>query len=160
MKSMKLAKKLVLFSAVLACLLSLFSCKTTDSAAKAEQSSQAASKDSESKAAKYQELADAATKQCPVEIADGIVFADLSYREKENALAYTYFLTGAMYESMDKDAWSTVQTATKDMMIKGLQEKEDEEVVQFRKDGLKLIYIYKANNDTELFTVVLEPGEY
>lgn len=158
MKSMKLAKKLVLFSAVLACLLNLFSCKTTDSAAKAEQSSQAASKDSESKAAKYQELVDETTKQCPVEIADGLVFADLSYREKENALVYTFILTDSMYETMDDDTRASMQTQIKDAMIKSLQ--ENEAVAQFRKDGLKLIYIYKANNDTELFTVVFEPGEY
>ena len=158
MKSMKLAKKLVLFSAVLACLLNLFSCKTTDSAAKAEQSSQAASKDSESKAARYQELVDAVTKQCPVEIDDGIVFADLSYREKGNALVYTFFLTGAMYESMDKDARASMQTQMKDTLLRGAQ--ENEAVAQFREDGITLIYIFKANNDTELFTVVLEPGEY
>ena len=158
MKSMKFAKKLVLFSAVLACVLSLFSCKTTDSAAKADQSSQSVSKDNESKAARYQAMADAFTKQCPIELNDSLVFASLTYQEKEHALVYTFILTDSMYETMDNDTRSNMQTQMKDTLIKSVQ--ENEEVVQIREDGVTLIYIFKANNDTELFTVVLEPGEY
>jgi|GEM_PF-428189 len=160
MKSMKFTKKLVLFSAVLACVLSLFSCKTTDSAAKAERSSQSVSKDNESKAARYQVMADAFTKQCPIEVNDSLVFASLTYQEKENALVYTFILTDSMYETMDNDTRSNMQTQMKDTLIKSLSLQENEEIVQIREDGVTMIYIFKANNDTELFTVVLEPGEY
>ena len=150
---MKFTKKLVLFSAVLACVLSLFSCKTTDSAAKADQSSQSVSKDNESKAARYQAMADAFTKQCPIELNDSIVLASLTYQEKENALVYTFILTDPMYETMDNDTLASTQTVIKDTLIKSVQENED--VALYREDSVTIIHIYKANNDTELFTVVL-----
>jgi len=153
MKLLKNIKQIVLLSVVTVCLVTLPSCKTTASAAKANEDPQA-----NTKAASYHAMAKAVTEQCPIEVDEATTLTKLEYKEKQHALAYTYLFSGSVYEELDAQKWAIVQKTAADMLKEKL--KTNQLVSQVRSDGLTLIYIYKDKNDKELFAVTLLPGAY
>lgn len=158
MKSLKNIKRILLLSATIVCLGGLFSCKTTNSAAKADEEQSASAETANTKADSYRAMAKAVTEQCPREVDELTVLTKLEYREDQHALAYTYLFSGSVYEEMDAQNWAIVQKTAKDMLKEKL--KTNQLVSQARSDTLALIYIYKDKNDKELFTVTFEHGEY
>lgn len=158
MKLLKNIKQIVLLSVLTVCLVTLLSCKTTASAAKANEEPQISGETANTKAASYYAMAKAVTAQCPIEVDEATTLTKLEYKEEQHALAYTYLFSGSVYEELSAQKWAVVQKTAADMLKEKL--KANQLGSQVRSDGLTLMYIYKDKNDKELFTVTLLPGEY
>lgn len=158
MKLLKNIKQIVLLSVVTVCLVTLPSCKTTASAAKANEEPQISGETANTKAASYYAMAKAVTAQCPIEVDEATTLTKLEYKEEQHALAYTYLFSGSVYEELSTQKWAIVQKTAAEMLKEKL--KTNQLSSQARADSLTLIYIYKDKNDKELFIVTLLPGEY
>ena len=157
MKPIKTANKTAILYCACACIF-LFSCKTTNSAAKPKEESQQVSQNSDAKALTYRNMAEAFTKQCPIKVDDTTDLIRVDYREDPKALAYTYLFTKGVHADMDEQRWAITQQTVKTLLIENL--KTNNLLYQIRADGLGMIYIFKDKNDKELFTITLEPGEF
>lgn len=158
MQLSKNIKQIVLLSVVTVCLVTLPSCKTTASAAKANEEPQISGDTANTKAASYYAMAKAVTEQCPMEVDELTTLTKLDYNEERHAFVYTYLFSGSVYEELEAPKWDIVRETAEGMLKEKL--KTNQLVSQVRSDGLTLIYIYKDKNDKELFAVTLLPGEY
>jgi len=158
MKLMKILKKPLVLLIVTVCLGCLFSCKTTESAAKTKKGASGSSKMEDEKTATYRAVAQAVTQQCPIKVDEDTTLTGLEYNEDQYALVYTYLFTGGVYEDMNEQGWAVVQGTVREMLKEGL--KTNNLLSKIREHQLNMVYIFKDKNNKELFTVTLHPGEY
>ena len=139
----------------------LFSCKTTDEAAKQkEQPLPAAEKSGDSKAAMYHALARALNQQCPLQVDDDTVLTEVSYQEEQKVLIYTYkLITNAYAETeINKQQSDMIAKVIKSALIERL--KTNQLLYQLREDRITLFYAFQDKNGKDMFVVTIEPGEY
>lgn len=158
MQLSKNIKQIVLLSIVTVWAACLFSCKTTDSAAKSKEVPPASTETANTKAASYYAMAKAVTEQCPMEVDELTTLTKLDYNEERHAFVYTYLFSGSVYEELEAPKWDIVRETAEGMLKEKL--KTNQLISQVRADLLTLMYIYKDKNGKELFTVTLEPGKY
>ena len=146
---MKICRKIILLVLTISVLF-VFSCKTNEKKNAPAQANGDLSK--------YALVAEAATKQCPVMLDEITRLDSVQYKVKENALIYNYSIINVKKSDLPGNAADLAAGMMRDTMLSGL--KGQTALDMFRKDKVKLVYVFKDMEGKDLFAFDFKHTEY
>ncbi|UYT06929.1 hypothetical protein OE909_08155 [Treponema denticola] len=146
---MKICRKIILLVLTISVLF-VFSCKTNEKKNSAAQANGDLSK--------YELVAEAATKQCPVMLDEITRLDSVQYKGKENALIYNYSIINVKKSDLPANATDLAAGMMRDTMLSKL--KGHAALDMFRKDKVKLVYVFKDMEGKDLFVFDFKHTEY
>ncbi|AIN92711.1 hypothetical protein H0R90_10435 [Treponema putidum] len=146
---MKTCRKIILFALTLSFVF-VFSCKTNENKISPAKNNGDLSK--------YELVAEAATKQCPVMLDEITRLDSVQYNAKEHALVYSYSIMNIKKSDIPANTVDLTLGMMRDAMLSGL--KGQAALDMFRKDKVKLVYVFKDKEGKELFVFDFKHTEY
>ena len=107
---------------------------------------------------KYELVAEAASKQCPIMLDEITRLDSVQYNVKEHALIYNYSIMNIKKSDLPAKAADITAGMMRDAMLSGL--KGQAALDMFRNDALKLVYIFRDKEGKELFVFDFKHTEY
>lgn len=146
---MKICRKIILLVLSLSVLF-VFSCKTNEKKNAPVQTNADLNK--------YELVAEAASKQCPIMLDEITRLDSVQYNVKEHALIYNYSIMNIKKSDLPAKAADITAGMMRDAMLSGL--KGQAALDMFRKDKVKIVYVFKDKEGKELFVFDFKHTEY
>ena len=146
---MKICRRIILLVLTMSFLF-VFSCKTNEKKNAPTQTNADLNK--------YELVAEAATKQCPIMLDEITRLDSVQYNAKEHALVYNYSIMNIKKSDLPAKAADITAGMMRDAMLSGL--KAQPALDMFRKDKVKIVYVFKDKEGKELFVFDFKHTEY
>lgn len=147
---MKICRKIIFFVLTLSVLF-VFSCKTNEKMNSSAQTNADLNK--------YDAIAEAVTKQCPIMIEEALRLDSVQYDKKEHALIYNQSILNVKKSDLPGKSLDIAINTVRDMQLSNLKSKSAM-MDMFRKDKVKLVYSFKDMEGKDFFVIDFKHTEY